>query len=142
MNLSENFTLEKLTYSTVAKNHNIDNTPTEQHIENLKRLCTNVLQPLYNKWNKPIIVNSGYRCEELNNKIKGSKTSQHLIGEAVDISSNNGKNDKLFECILKMIEKGEITVGQLIWEKGLKQPLWIHISLPTKNKKNEILYFH
>ena len=141
MQLTENFTLEELTHSSVAQTHKIDNTPTPEHIANLQSLCKDILQPIRNAWKKPIAVTSGFRCKQVNDIVKGSKTSQHLNGEAVDIVTCNYSNDKLFEKIKKMIEQGEITVGQLIWEKDLQnKPLWIHISLPTKNKKNEILY--
>lgn len=141
--LSKNFTLQELTKSATADRYDIDNTPNEKEIENLKRLANNVLQPIRDKWKKSILVNSGFRCEELNTKVGGSKTSQHRKGEAADIEVANSNNAKLFNMIKGMIENNEIEVGQLIWEYGTKkEPNWIHVSLPMPHKKNQILYFY
>ena len=141
--LSKNFTLQELTKSATADRYNIDNTPNEKEIENLKRLANDILQPIRDKWKKSIFVNSGFRCEELNTKVGGSKTSQHRKGEAADIEVANSNNAKLFNMIKGMIENNEIEVGQLIWEYGTKkEPNWIHVSLPMPHKKNQILYFY
>ena len=121
--LSKNFTLQELTKSATADRYDIDNTPNEKEIENLKRLANNVLQPIRDKWKKSIFVNSGFRCEELNTKVGGSKTSQHRKGEAADIEVSNSNNAKLFNMIKGMIENNEIEVGQLIWEYGTKKNL-------------------
>lgn len=144
MKLSKNFTLEELVKSTTALRCNIDNTPSDKDIENLQNLVTKILQPIRDKYGKPIRINSGYRCEKLNKQVGGSKTSQHRTGEAADIETINGNNNsKLFNLIKSMIENNEIEVGQLIWEYGSKKdPNWVHVSLPTKNKKNQILYYY
>ncbi len=144
MKLSKNFTLEELVKSTTALRCNIDNTPSDKEIENLQILVTNILQPIRDKYGKPIRINSGYRCEKLNKQVGGSKTSQHMTGEAADIETINGSNNsKLFNLIKSMIENNEIEVGQLIWEYGSKKdPNWVHVSLPTKYKKNQILYYY
>ena len=143
MKLSENFSLNELTRSTTAARLGINNTPSEEELKNLKQLANDVLQPIREKYGKSIFVNSGYRCEKLNNTIGGSKTSQHKTGSAADIESYNGNNAKLFYLIKEMIENNEIEVGQLIWEYGTKeQPNWVHVSLPMKHKKNQILYLY
>ncbi|MCH5302230.1 MAG: peptidase M15 [Prevotella sp.] len=135
MQLSENFTLEELTASTTAKARKIDNTPSREEIENLSVLCRRVLQPLRDKYGSSIIVTSGYRSEALNKAVGGVKTSQHRYGEAADIKCSDIK--KLWNIAVEMVNKNEIIVGQLIDEKNLS---WIHISLPTKTKKNQILH--
>lgn len=138
--ITANFTLNELIYSSTADRYDIDNTPSRMEYNNLKRLCEEVLQPIRNKWKKPIRVTSGYRSPALNVKVKGSGTSQHCRGEAADIEAANGENGKLFHIIEAMIHNGEIEVGQLIWEKGDQHnPDWIHISLPY-HKKNQILH--
>lgn len=134
MKLSKNFTLEELIYSSTADARGIHNYPDNQSINNLKKLCIEILQPIRDKYGKPIYINSGYRNPALNRAMKGSQTSQHLTGSAADIDVANNK--ELWDVIVKMIENGEITVGQLIDEKKLS---WIHISLPTPYKKNQIL---
>ena len=74
----------------------------------------------------------------LNKAVGGSKTSQHLLGQAADIKASQNENKALFQLIEKMVKDGEIQVGQLIDEYGYK---WIHVSLPRTNKpNNQILH--
>ena len=137
MNLSKHFTLSELTYSNAADSYNIENTPGRIELENLKKLCNEILQPIRDKFGKSIYVNSGYRNPKVNRLVGGSSSSQHIKGEAADITvgSKDG-NKKLFDMIVQMIDKGEIKVGQLIDEYDYK---WIHISIPYK-KVNQILH--
>lgn len=132
--ITANFTLNELIYSSTADRYDIDNTPGQFEYNNLVKLCKEVLQPIREKYGKPITVNSGYRSPQLNSKLKGSATSQHCKGEAADIDCEN--NERLFNIIISMINNGEIEVGQLIDEKKYS---WIHISLPY-HKKNQILH--
>lgn len=134
MKLSANFDLEEFTYSFTAQKRGIINSPTISQISNLQFLCTSILQPIRDKWKDTIKVTSGFRSHDLNKVIGGSKTSQHLKGEAADIVCRD--NNALWKMIVEMIEKEEIVVGQLIDEYDLK---WIHISIPTSNKCNRIL---
>lgn len=139
MKLSENFTLEELTYSKTAEDLNIDNTPSEEIINKLTLLCEKILQPVRDKFGKSIFVTSGYRCPELNKALKGSSTSQHRFGEAADIvtkENDREHNKELFNLIKEMIEDGNITVGQLINEYNYD---WIHVSLPTEKHTNQII---
>lgn len=134
MKLTQNFTLEELIKSDTGSRLHIDNTPNSDIIKNLKSLSETILQPIRDSYGKPIIVTSGYRCPKLNKAVGGSSTSQHLKGEAADLISDDNK--ALFLIIKTMIGKGQIKVGQLIDEKNLS---WIHVSLPTLNKNNQIL---
>lgn len=137
MNLSKNFTLSELTYSSTARANKMDNNPGRLELENLKKLCNNILQPIRDKYGKSIFINSGYRNPFVNRVVGGSTSSQHLKGEAADITVGSKEgNRRLFDLIVQMIENKEITVGQLIDEKDYK---WIHISLPYR-KVNQILH--
>lgn len=137
MKLSQNFSLKELTHSSTANYHKVDNTPGRLELENLKKLCHDILQPIRNKWGDSIFVTSGYRNPIVNRLVKGSSTSQHMLGEAADITTgSNEGNKKLFDMIVKMLEDKEIKVGQLIDEKNYS---WIHISLPYK-KVNQVLH--
>lgn len=133
MRLSKDFTLEEFTSSSIAKRFSISNIPGPEQISNMQRLCNDILQPVRDKLVSPIMVTSGFRSRELNKKAGGSKTSQHILGQAADIVCFD--NRRLWHLIVSMIEKGEITVGQLINERNLS---WIHISLPYSGKKNQI----
>ena len=89
MNLSPDFTLAEMTRSSTATRLNIRNNPDKVQIQNLKRLCENLLQPLRDACGKPLCVSSGFRCSELNRAIKGSPTSDHLAGRAADILTDH-----------------------------------------------------
>ena len=143
--LSKNFSLEELTFSVTANNHGIDNTPNAEARAALKRLAVEVLQPIRDNWGQAVVVSSGYRCTRLNTMVGGVKNSQHILGQAADIkAANPADNGKLFRAIKKMVENGQLKVGQLIWEYGTKtRPKWVHVSLPRVGKKNnQILYYY
>ena len=140
--LSQNFSLEEMIASSTAKSKRIDNTPTPEVIKNLEKLCNEVLQPIRNKYGRAITITSGYRCQALNKAVGGVTTSQHLLGQAADIKCTATTKAVLFNIIKDMINKGEIKVGQLIWEYGTKkEPNWIHVSLPY-SKTNQIIYLY
>lgn len=138
--MSKYFTQAELVRSATAHAKKIDNTPPASVIPKLAALATSLLDPIREKWGAPIIVNSGYRSPLLNKAVGGSTTSQHLKGEAADITAGSpAKNKLLFEMIKGMIGAGQITVGQLIWEKGdSRGPAWVHISTGTKNEIKHI----
>ena len=124
--LSKNLSLEEVIESNTATKRGIDNNPTDEHLNALKQLAINIFQPLRDYVNSPIRVNSGYRSEELNSIIGGSKTSQHCKGEAIDIKivSNEFTNADLFNYI-----KNHLDFDQLIWEFGTDaSPRWVHVS--------------
>lgn len=134
MQLTKNFSLEELIQSSTANAKGIRNYPSPMEIENLRKLCVEVLQPIRDKYGKPIYINSGYRNPQLNRLVGGSQSSQHCKGQAADIDTNNNK--ELWNLIVDMIKNKEIVVSQLIDEKNLA---WIHVALYTGNKKNHIL---
>ena len=74
------FTIAELCKSTTADRLGINNRCRQEHVTALTALVDNVLDPLREWWEKPITVNSGYRCPELNAAVKGSKPSQHMKG--------------------------------------------------------------
>lgn len=126
------FTLKELTRSTTATAKGIDNTPTPEVEKNLTLLVENVLDPLREIYGKPITVNSGYRCPELNKAVRGSKTSDHVKGFAADITGGSKEeNERIFNII-----KHNFHFKQLIDEKGFS---WVHVSYDTSNLKNQIL---
>lgn len=140
MKLSKNFTSEELVRSTTAQRLRINNEPSSKELASLTVLATYILQPLRDAWGQPIVVSSGYRCEELNKAVGGAKNSQHLLGEAADIhtlSDFPADNQALFATAVCLVRDGKIKVGQLIDEYGYN---WIHISLPNSKHTNQILH--
>lgn len=85
MTLSEHFSLEEfLTSQTAARMGRLIVAP-PQIIDNLRRLCVTLLEPIRVKLGRPLVISSGYRPEWLNSAIGGSKTSAHVHGYAADI---------------------------------------------------------
>ena len=129
-----NFTIQELTVSTTAAAKKINNEPTPEAAENLKLLVDKVLDPLRDAYGKPIIVTSGYRSPALNAAVKGSKTSQHMKGQAADITAGSKQeNKKLFELAQKL----NLPYCQLIDERGFT---WVHISYDKNDVKRQILH--
>lgn len=127
------FTLNELCKSSIADRLGIDNSPNFEVSTNLMQLAYYILDPLREKYGKPIIVNSAYRCPELNKAVGGSKTSQHMKGLAADITvGSSTQNKKLFQLIIDM----DLPYDQLIDEKNFR---WIHVSY-TKNPRKQILH--
>ena len=102
------FTLTELTYSATATAHSIQNVPSAEAVKNLESLVLNVLDPLREAWGGPIIITSGYRCEELNARVGGAKYSYHRLGMAADIRPGNGKLGGLYDLILQLFMNGLI----------------------------------
>nr|DAL88012.1 MAG TPA: peptidase [Caudoviricetes sp.] len=130
------FTIEELTRSSTATKRGIDNTPTPEIKANLERLVDKVLDGLREIYGKPITVNSGYRCPELNKAVGGSKTSDHMNGFSVDITASCKKEN----AILFQIIKDNFDFDQLIWEKGNSEyPDWIHVSYNPNRLRKQVL---
>lgn len=132
LRLSENFTLNEFLRSSTATARGIKNEPTQKVIDNLTALCKYVLQPLRNHYGKALTISSGYRCKALNTAVGGSKTSQHMTGEAADIHLPNMEDGrKLFEFIRLCLP-----FDQLIWEHDKRGVYWIHVSFKANMKNN------
>ena len=127
MRLSKNLTLKEAIKSNTASRLGIDNTPEQWEINNLRAVAENVFQPIRDHFGVPIGVSSGYRCKKLNKAIGGSKYSQHMIGEALDLDADiYGKvtNAEIFNYI-----KDNLEWDQMIWEFGdEEEPNWVHVS--------------
>jgi hypothetical protein len=143
MKISAHITLKEATKSQEAIRLGIDNTPNEQELENMKLLADRVFEPLRTyismKRGKdtPIMINSFFRSKLVNEKIGGSMTSQHCLGQAMDIETNydDFTNKDLFLSI-----KDKSAFDQLIWEFGDdKEPAWVHVSYKKEGNRKQIL---
>ena len=127
MRLSKNLTLKEAIKSNTASRLGIENSPEDWEIHNLRAVAENVFQPVRDHFGVPIGVSSGYRSKALNKAIGGSKYSQHMIGEALDIDADiYGKvtNAEIFNYI-----KNNLEWDQMIWEFGDdEEPNWVHVS--------------
>jgi hypothetical protein len=124
-NITMHFTIEELCRSTTASKLGIANKPNTQQIINLVYLAAYVLEPLRVAMGEPISISSGFRCQELNQKVGGVRNSQHLKGQAADINIKGDlkKGQKIFDYIRK-----NLPFDQLIWEHDKNGTYWVHVS--------------
>jgi hypothetical protein len=137
MKLSANFQLSELVKSQTAERKGISNNPSPAHIDNLKSLCLNVLQPIRSHFDEPVIISSGYRSAELCIAIGSKPTSQHSEGKAADIEIVNVDNRELAMWI-----KNNLEFDQLILEfyrDGEPDSGWVHVSYNGENNRNQFL---
>ena len=135
MQLSKNLALAEVTRSETAKRNGISNMPTPEHIENFKKLAENVFQPIREHFGVPIHISSGYRSKALNTAVKGSLSSQHCTGEAIDIDMDGTAitNAQIFHFI-----KDNLNFDQMIWEFGNdSNPDWVHVSYESTGKQRK-----
>ena len=139
MKISPHLSLAELTRSQTAKRNGIDNTPTAEHLENFKILAEKVFEPIREHFKTPIFISSGYRSKELNALIKGSPTSQHCKGQAIDIDMDGGNGEVTNRMVFDFI-KNKLDFDQLIWEFGTDfNPDWVHVSyVKTGNRKQKL----
>ena len=127
MKLSKNLSLQEAIKSNTATRLGIKNEPEQWEVNNLRAVAENVFQPIRDHFGVPIGVSSGYRSKELNKAIGGSKYSQHMIGEALDLDADiYGRitNADIFNYI-----KDNLEWDQMIWEFGNdEEPNWVHVS--------------
>ena len=113
--------MSELTYSRTAQILHISNIPSDDVKAYHVAVVDNVLDKARDAWGKPIKVNSGYRCPELNRAVGGVSNSQHLTGEAADISTGTKEGNKwLFNYI-----RDNCVYDQLIDEQDYS---WVHVS--------------
>ena len=134
--ISKHITFEEATKSQSAIRAKIDNSPNEIQLANMQLTSEKCFEPIREWYGKPLIVSSFFRCDALNKLIKGSKTSQHRLGMAIDLDTGNQlENAKIFEWA-----KNNLKFDQLIWEFGDKTgPSWVHISYNINFNRNQVL---
>ena len=138
------FTYSELTNSDTAKKLKIDNEPKEEATKDNIIELMHFLDGVREGWTEEckdkeygdaaIVVNSGYRSEALNKALKGSKTSEHMLGTAADIEPKNGRNKEFFEWMKTYVADKQFS--QLINEYPDKngKGQWIHISIKGRNE--------
>lgn len=136
------FRIEEFTRSATAERLGIDNTPDSCIVENLCLLVDKILNPLREIYGRPIVVNSGYRCQKLNKLVGGVKYSAHLDGRAADIRSSHHYRDENKEIGNILVANiNEWPIDQVIFEKcdASGCPSWIHVAF-SRSPRRQILY--
>ena len=123
--LTEHFTLEELTHTD---HREFDNTPNEAETANLERLALFLEQVKEVLGGKPVMVNSAFRCKQVNDAVGSKDTSQHRIGCAADIRVPGMTPDE----VVKAVIASRIPYDQVIREFDR----WTHISVPNKSTDN------
>jgi hypothetical protein len=121
MNLTPHFTLEELTYTDHRK---FDNTPNDSEMANLLRLADFLEKVKYECYDKPIMVNSAFRCKKVNDAVGSKDTSQHRLGCAADIRVPGMTPDE----VVKAIMSAGLPYDQLIREFDR----WTHVSVTNE----------
>lgn len=141
--LTEHFKLSEFTKSVTASKHHIDNSLSESHpieaaiIDNLRKLCVHVLEPLRVAMGVPITIGSGYRCTDLNKLVGGVPHSMHLTGHAADIHiPDTVTGRKWMEWIIDNCE-----FYKIIWETSDKKHFWIHVSYLEGENLNHVVSY-
>ena len=142
--LTPHFELREFTKSATAMKQGIANVPPPEAVENLRRLCIGTLEPLREKLQQPVVITSGYRCQQLNEIIvHASRKSQHMSGQAADFyvaqgpvqgSRVQGSRELLIQAFRLIITEPEIDFDQLII-----YPTFIHVSYVSREKNRHQL---
>ena len=129
--LSPHFTLEELTTTKTG----ITNIPNDNDVNQLRNLCNDILEPLREKLGCPLIVDSGFRSQAVNEAVGGVPTSQHKLGQAADIHSSV-QTSRIWDAINSLVINGSLNIGQCIWYCNSN---FIHVSLPTRTHENDFM---
>ena len=135
--ISKHITMAEATNSETAKKLGISNLPNETELANMKLVAEKCFEPIREWYGKPLRINSFFRSTKLNSSIGGSSgTSQHCLGQAIDLSSgNNAENKKIF-----LWAKDNLTYDQIIYEYGDDNGCdWVHISYKTTGNRKQTL---
>ena len=149
LKLSPHFTLGELCKTSVDS---LDgNIPGQEDIENLKRLCP-WLEELRLRYNQryvsppkflaePIVITSGYRSPEVNKKVGGSPTSNHLTGCAVDIRCVGVEQAIRYTVILMdYADETKQDYDELFIERNRKGRYWVHFAVRPKDNRRKIMF--
>ena len=137
MSLTKNFSLIELTKSQTATRKGIDNTPSTEHQDNLKSLCTFILQPVRDHFSCVVSVSSGYRSPELCTAIGSKITSQHAKGEAADFEIFGVSNKELADYIHEHLDYDQLILEY--WKESDPNSGWVHCSYSEGNNRKQYL---
>lgn len=136
--LSANFSLEELCKSQTAERMQLNNNPSDpQIVENLRRVCANILEPVRARYGVPFTPSSGYRSPEVNRLVKGSKTSQHMRGEAADFEVPGVANYDLALWISQTLDFDQLILE--FYQPGNPHSGWVHCSFREGANRRDLL---
>jgi uncharacterized protein YcbK (DUF882 family) len=137
MNLTKNFTLAEMTKSETALRHGLENNPGEQELAAMKLLAEKVLQPVRDHFGRGVKVNSGFRHPDVNQKVGGSRNSDHTRGQACDIEIPGIPNADLAQWIVDNLEFRQCILE--FYTPGVPDSGWVHVSYVAEDNKKQVL---
>ena len=137
MILSQNFTLQELTYSDTAIRKSMDNTPNEEQIENLRLVCNNILEPVRVHFKAPVVVSSGYRSVAVCEAVGSSAKSQHTKGQAADFEIFGIPNKDVADWIVNNIDFDQCILE--FWNENEPNSGWVHCSFNSAGNRRQYL---
>ena len=138
-NLSEHFLLGEFTRSKYPEVYNI---PSHEAIANLKRLCE-WLEVLRERVGHSIVINSGYRSSQLNRKVGGASTSNHLTGCAVDIRTNGMEQAICYAAtLIDYAKETQQDYDELLIEKNRYGAIWLHFAVRPKDNRHRVNFIN
>ena len=136
MKLTEHFTLAEMIVSPTAKRLGLSNTPTPEHIENMRYCCEKILEPVRAHFGKPVQINSSYRAPLVNKAVGGSKTSQHVNGQAIDFEIPGIDNKVVADWIGDNLEFDQVILE--FYTAGDKNSGWVHASIKKEGGNRKL----
>jgi len=141
---SPHFSLDELTFSETAARKGIDNTPSDDVLDNLYKTAMEMENVRELLGNNPILISSGYRSLSVNELLGSKPTSAHIRGLAVDFTCPKFGDP---HDIVDAIFGSDILYDQII----LEFDLWCHLAFPADgesarkkaliiNKKGTMIY--
>ena len=135
--LSEHFVLGEFTRSN--SHPEVYNIPSHEAIANLKRVC-GWLEVLRERAGGPIRINSGYRSPQLNKKIGGVPTSNHLTGCAVDIRvADMGQLIRYAAILMDYADEIHQDFDEILIERNRYGAIWLHFAVRPKGNRRKVL---
>jgi len=136
--ISQYISVKEAVHSNTAIRRGIKNEPNEEQLASMKLVAKMIFEPVREHFKVPIGISSFFRSVKLNQRIGGSKTSQHCKGEAIDMDADMYKrveNHHIFNYI-----KDNLDFDQLIWEFGNEEnPDWVHVSYKASGNRKKVL---
>lgn len=138
MKISKHISYEEATRSDTAERIGLNNLPGEMELASMTAVAENVFEPLRAHFCVPIGITSFYRSKALNTAIGGAGSSQHILGQAIDLDAD--KYGGITNADIYTYIKDNLEFDTLIWEFGTdKNPAWVHVSYVPGNNRRRLL---